>query len=188
LLAAVVATLAFTSANFQERLAQARNDIELSRAGNFSTSIGYRVALWDIGLHGIAERPFLGHGTGMAVKYFEKNVETYKGGVYKDLPAFHEHILHYHNDWIEIGMHVGALGLAVYAYLLWSWYKTFYLHRMTSLGAALVCFIFLCGVTDNLVFFRQTFYLLLILTAISIGWQKWNAPASPDLSCVRPGS
>ena len=104
---------------------------------------------------------------------------AYKGGIYKNLREFHDRILHYHNDWIEIGMHLGALGLAAYAYLLWSWYKTFSLHRMASLGAALVSFIFLCGVTDNLVFFRQTFYLLLVLTAIGIGWQKWNNMPSP---------
>ncbi|SFH54277.1 O-antigen ligase [Nitrosospira sp. Nsp14] len=184
LLAAAVSVFAYNSSNFQQRLAQAKDDIELSRAGNYGSSVGYRLALWDIGLHGIAERPLLGHGTGMAINYFEKNVETYKGGIYKNLREFHDDILHYHNDWIEIGMHLGALGLAAYAYLLWSWYKTFSLHRMASLGAALVCFIFLCGVTDNLVFFRQTFYLLLVLTAIGIAWQKWNnmpslGPAPP---------
>ncbi len=179
LLAAAVSVFAYNSSNFQQRLAQARQDVELSRTGNYGSSIGYRVALWDIGLHGIAERPLLGHGTGMAVNYFEKNVETYKGGIYKNLREFHDRILHYHNDWIEIGMHLGLLGLAAYAYLLWSWYKTFSLHRMASLGAALVSFIFLCGVTDNLVFFRQTFYLLLVLTAIGIGWQKWNNMPSP---------
>jgi O-antigen ligase len=178
LLSAVMGFFAYNSSNFHERLAQARNDIELSREGNFSTSIGYRLALWDVGLHGIAERPFLGHGTGMAVDYFKNNIETYKGGIYKDLPALHENILHYHNDWIELGMHIGALGLAAYAYLLWSWYKTFSLHRMTSFGAALVCFIFLSGVTDNLVFLRQTFYLLLVLTAICIAWQRWNEDAA----------
>ena len=186
LLAAAVSVFAYNSSNFQQRLAQARHDIELSRAGNYGSSVGYRLALWDIGLHGIAERPLFGHGTGMALNYFEKNVETYKGGAYKNLRDFHDDILHYHNDWIEIGMHLGALGLAAYAYLLWSWYKTFSMHRMASLGAALVCFIFLCGVTDNLVFFRQTFYLLLVLTAIGIAWQKWNNmpfpnPASPHL-------
>ena len=186
LLVAAVSVFAYNSSNFQQRLAQAKDDIKLSRAGNYGSSVGYRLALWDIGLHGIAERPLLGHGTGMAINYFEKNVETYKGGIYKNLREFHDDILHYHNDWIEIGMHLGALGLAAYAYLLWSWYKTFSLHRMASLGAALVCFIFLCGVTDNLVFFRQTFYLLLVLTAVGIAWQKWNnmpslGPAPPPL-------
>jgi len=184
LLAAAVSVFAYNSSNFQQRLAQARQDVELSRTGNYGSSIGYRLALWDIGLHGIAERPLLGHGTGMAVNYFEKNVETYKGGIYKNLREFHDRILHYHNDWIEIGMHLGLLGLAAYAYLLWSWYKTFSLHRMASLGAALVSFIFLCGVTDNLVFFRQTFYLLLVLTAIGIGWQKWNN--MPSLAAAPP--
>ncbi|HEV7930142.1 MAG TPA: O-antigen ligase family protein, partial [Nitrosospira sp.] len=70
LLAAILAAFAYNSSIFHERLAQARNDIDLARAGNFNTSIGYRLGLWDIGLHGIAERPLLGHGTGMAVPYF----------------------------------------------------------------------------------------------------------------------
>jgi O-antigen ligase len=180
LLMAAVSVFAYNSSNFQQRLAQARHDLELSRTGNYGSSVGYRLALWDIGLHGIAERPLFGHGTGMAINYFEKNVETYKGGIYKNLREFHDDILHYHNDWIEIGMHLGALGLAAYAYLLWSWYKTLSMHGMASLGAALVCFIFLCGVTDNLVFFRQTFYLLLVLTAVGIAWQKWNSMPFPD--------
>ncbi|MBA4141918.1 MAG: O-antigen ligase family protein [Nitrosospira sp.] len=170
----LVAIFAYNSPAFQERLEQARNDIELSKAGEYGSSVGYRLALWDIGLHGIAERPFSGHGTGMAVNYFNKTVETYKHGAYKDVRQFHDDILHYHNDWIEIAMHIGMLGLAAYAYLLWSWYKTLKLRQLTDLGAALICFIVLSGLTDNLVFFRQTIYLLLVVTAISIAWRKYH--------------
>ncbi len=69
-------------------------------------------------------------------------------------------------------MHIGMLGFAAYAFLLWSWFQTFKAHQLAILGAALVCFIFLSGLTDNLVFFRQTFYLLLVVTAIGISWHK----------------
>ncbi|WP_025039843.1 O-antigen ligase family protein [Nitrosospira briensis] len=166
----ILGVFASSSISFQERLVQARHDIELSTQGRYDTSLGYRIAIWDVGLHGIAESPFFGHGTGMAASYFDRTIETYKGGLYKELPNFIPTTYHYHNDWIEIGMQIGALGLMAYAYFLWSWFQTFKAHQLKILGTALVSFVFLSGLTDNLVFFRQTFYLLLIITAIGIGW------------------
>ena len=64
----------------QQRLAQVQSDIELSRQGKYDTSLGYRLAVWDVGLHGIAEKPLFGHGTGIPESYFEKTVKTYKDG------------------------------------------------------------------------------------------------------------
>ncbi len=169
-LTVILGVFAHSSTGFQERLVQARHDIELSTQGRYDTSLGYRLAIWDVGLHGIAESPFFGHGTGMAASYFDQTIGTYKGGLYKELPKFIPTTYHYHNDWIEIGMQIGALGLIAYAYFLWSWFQTFKAHQLKIPGAALVFFVFLSGLTDNLVFFRQTFYLLLIITAIGIGW------------------
>jgi O-antigen ligase len=169
-LTVIVGIFASSSTSFQERLVQTRHDIELSTQGRYDTSLGYRIAIWDVGLHGIAESPFFGHGTGMAASYFDQTIGTYKGGLYKELPKFIPTTYHYHNDWIEIGMQIGALGLIAYAYFLWSWFQTFKAHQLKIPGAALVFFVFLSGLTDNLVFFRQTFYLLLIITAIGIGW------------------
>ncbi|SFN73033.1 O-antigen ligase family protein [Nitrosospira briensis] len=170
-LIAVIAAFAYNSDSFHERLAKAENDIQLARAGTYSTSLGYRLAIWDVGLHGIAERPIFGHGTGMGASYFDKTVETYKEGIYKDLPQFLT-TYHYHSDWIEIGINIGALGFAAYAFFLWSWFKTLRAHCLAVLGGAFVCFIFLSGLTDTLVFFRQTFYLLLVVTATAVGWHK----------------
>lgn len=166
----ILGVFASSSTSFQERLVQARHDIELSTQGRYDTSLGYRIAIWDVGLHGIRESPFFGHGTGMAASYFDQTVGTYKRGLYKELSKFIPITYHYHNDWIEIGMQIGALGLMAYAYFLWSWFRTFQAHQLKILGSALVSFVFLSGLTDNLVFFRQTFYLLLIITAIGIGW------------------
>lgn len=167
----VMGFFAYSSASFQQRLIQAKSDIELSSRGKFDTSVGYRLAIWDVGLHGIKERPLFGHGTGMTIRYFDKTVETYKGGLYKDLPKF-LNTYHYHNDWIEIGMQVGALGLLAYAFFLWGWFQTLRAHQLTLLGAALMCFIVLFGLTDVLVISRQNLYLLLVITAIGVAWQK----------------
>ncbi|PTR10849.1 O-antigen ligase [Nitrosospira sp. Nsp5] len=162
---------AYGSDSFQQRLVQARSDIELSKQGKYDSSLGYRFAIWDVGLYGIGERPVLGHGTGMAAPYFDKTVETYKGGLYKDLPNFLK-TYHYHNDWIEIGMQMGALGMLTYAFFLWSWLRTLKAYQLGIPGAAFTCFIILFGLTDVLVIFRQNLYLLLVITAIGVAWQK----------------
>lgn len=167
----VIAVFAYSGTGFQQRLAQAQNDVELSRQGRYDSSLGYRLAIWDVGLHGIAERPWFGHGTGAPAPYFDKTVETYKDGRYKELPKFLK-TYHYHNDWIEIGMQVGMLGCLAYAFFLWSWFQTLKAYKLTALGAAFTCFILLFGLTDVLVILRQNLYLLLAITAIGIGWQR----------------
>jgi O-antigen ligase len=184
-LLAIGGFLAYSSDNFQQRLIQAKSDIDLTREQKFDSSLGYRLALWDVGLHGIVERPIHGHGTGMAASYFDKTVETYKNGIYKDLHKFAT-TYHYHNDWIEIGMQLGLVGVAAYAFLLWGWFQTLRIHKRTILGASLVCFFFLSGLTDTLVFYRRTFYLLLVVTAIAVGWQNAYGTASlPEENVTR---
>ncbi|WP_256210595.1 O-antigen ligase family protein [Nitrosospira multiformis] len=163
-----VSVFAYSSPSFHQRLIEAKQDIGSTEQGNYSSSVGYRFAMWDVGIHGISERPFFGHGTGMATRYFENTVDTYKGGIYRNLLQFHPTTYHYHNDWIEIGMHLGLLGLFSYFFFLFSWFKTFITHGEGTLGAALICFVFFCGLTDYLVFFRQTMYLLVVITALSI--------------------
>lgn len=167
----VAVVFAYSSPVFQARLIQIKSDIELLQQGNYSSSLGYRLAMWDVGLHGIAERPLSGFGTGMPEKYFEKTIATYKDGLYKDLPEFQE-TAHYHNDWIEIGMHIGVPGMLVLGFLLWSWYQAFNRNNLNLLGLGLISFIFLSGLTDTFIIFSRTPILLLIITAIAINWHK----------------
>jgi len=167
----VAVVFAYSSPVFQARLIQIKSDIELLQQGNYSSSLGYRLAMWDVGLHGIAERPLSGFGTGMPEKYFEKTITTYKDGLYKDLPEFQE-TAHYHNDWIEIGMHIGVPGILVLGFLLWSWYQAFHRNNLNLLGLGLISFIFLSGLTDTFIIFSRTPILLLIITAIALNWYK----------------
>jgi O-antigen ligase len=178
LLTVVIALFTYHSERLQERLVEARNDIAMSKMGSHSTSLGYRFALWDIGLQGIAKRPLVGYGTGMAVSYFDKNIDTYKNGLYKNLRKLHSLPLHYHNDWIEIGMHLGILGVLVYGYFLRSWYQTLSRNQAGVLGAILLCFILLSGLTDVPVFLRQNIYLLVVITAVGVVSSKINGMES----------
>jgi len=171
--ALIIVFFAYNGA-LQQRLVQLGADFELARQGKYDTSLGYRFAVWDVGLHGIAEKPLFGHGTGTPESYFEKKVMTYKGGIYKDLPKYME-TSHYHNDWIEIGMHLGAVGLLAFAFLLRSWFKTLKAYGFSVPGAALMCFIFISGLTDTFALYTKIVTLLLVVTAVAIVWQKKNS-------------
>ncbi|SDY69747.1 O-antigen ligase [Nitrosomonas sp. Nm33] len=170
-LTAVILLFAFSSNSFQERLIQILDSVELYQQGKYDTSLGYRLAIWDVGLHGIMQQPLVGYGTGKAGSYFEDTITTYKDGRYKDLPEYHE-TTSYHNDWIEIGMHVGVLGLLALACLLGGWFQTLRAYQLPILGATLVSFVFLSGLTDTFVLYSKIPTLLLVITAIAISWQK----------------
>ena len=167
----VIAGFTFSSSAFQERLVLAKEDMKQLQQGNYGTSMGYRLAMWDVGLDAIAKRPFLGYGTGNGEQYFDDAIETYKGGIYQGLPDFHS-TSHYHHDWIELGMHLGLLGMLVFAFFLWSWYRIFSAQKLPILGATLVCYIFLAGLSDTFMLYNRVPILLLTITAVMICWQK----------------
>ena len=173
LLALLTVTIIFAlnSTVFQERWVQAKSDFEWMQQGHYDSSLGYRIAMWDVGLHGIAERPLLGHGTGAAAGYFEKTIQSYKEGRYKDLPRFQE-TAHYHNDWIEIGMHLGLLGMSALVFLFWSWYRTFEKNCLAILGVGLMSYILVAGLADTFLIFSRTSLFLLMMTAIAMRWRE----------------
>jgi O-antigen ligase len=169
----VAGIFAYSSPVFQERLLLVKSDIELLQQGHYNSSLGYRLAMWDVGLHAIAERPLTGYGTGMPGRYFDTTIQTYKGGLYKDLPAFQK-TSHYHNDWIEIGMHVGISGMLALLFLYWGWYQAFKRSGLSILGAGLVTYIVLAGMTDAFLIFSRMPVLLLTITAFAMSSHKQN--------------
>lgn len=170
LTASLIGISAYHSSIFQERITQAQADIELSEQGENQTSVGQRRAFFEVGLYAITQRPWFGYGTGMAKKAFDENAETYEGGRYKDVASFHN--LHYHNDLIEMGVYLGVLGIAAYILLLWGWFQSFRVCGLDVLGAALISFIFLAGLSDEILIYGQIPSLLLVITAIAIVWQR----------------
>ena len=176
--ASLIGIFSYHSSVFQERVTQAQTDIELSDRGENQTSVGYRRAFLEVGLYAITQRPWFGYGTGMAKKAFDENAETYEGGRYKDVATFHN--LHYHNDLIEMGVYLGVLGIAAYILLLWGWFKTLRVRQMTILGATLVFFVFIAGLTDVFFFYGQIPSLLLVITSIAIIWGNMEQRYGPS--------
>ncbi|HUM72813.1 MAG TPA: O-antigen ligase family protein [Nitrosomonas europaea] len=170
---AMVILFATSSDIFHDRLQQAGTDLRSFQQGDYQTSVGYRLAMWDVGLHGIAEHPLLGHGSGMAKKYFDDSIITYKQGIYRNLPEFQE-TAHFHNELIEIGMHLGLLGILAFVFLLWCWFQIFRQNRMALLGSAIVCFICISGLTDTFLLYSGTPPFLLTVTAIAVCWRKYR--------------
>lgn len=170
----IVIVLIFSLNNdrFQQRLASAQDDIEFLQQEKFDTDLGYRLAIWDVGLFAIKQRPVFGYGTGMALSTYEKYVETYKDGRYKNLwrdPRFH-----YHNDLIEIGVFVGGLGFSAFIFLLWGWFQSLKARRLATFGAAFVCYVFLAGLTDIFLAYTGLPLLVIAISAVAIGWRKEN--------------
>lgn len=170
---AVVMLFAASSDVFHKRLEAVSSDLRLFQQGDYQTSVGYRLAIWDIGLHGLAEAPVLGHGSGMAKHYLANGFKSYKDGIYRDLPEFHE-AKHFHNELIEIGVHLGLLGISAFAFLLWCWFKTFEQCRMALLGGVIVSFIFLSGFTDTFLLYSKIPPFLLVVTAVMVCWQRYE--------------
>lgn len=157
---------------FQQRLASAKSDIKFLQQEKFDTDLGYRLAIWDVGLHAISQRPFFGYGTGMALSTYEKYVETYKDGRYENLwrdPRFH-----YHNDLIEIGVFAGGLGISAFIFLLWGWFRSLKECRLTTLGIVVVCYVFVAGLTDIFLAYTGLPLLVIAVSALAIGWQREN--------------
>lgn len=176
----IVTTIVFfaSSSNiFNDRLQQIGADLRSFQQGDYQTSVGYRLAMWDVGLHGVAEYPLLGHGSGMAEKYFDDSIITYKHGIYRNLPEFQK-TAHFHNELIEIGMHLGLLGVLAFVFLLWCWFQIFRQNRMILLGSAIVCFIFISGLTDTFLLYSRIPPFLLTVTAIAVCWRKYRE--APD--------
>lgn len=169
----LVLVFSWNSHALQKRIMLAEQDITLSQENNYNTSLGYRIAVWDIGLHGIMQRPLTGYGTGMAQGYLDRMAATYKGGIYRDTPKFAP-TSHFHNDWIDIGMRVGVPGMLVLAFLLWGWLQIFRNHGLTALGMSLAGLILIFGCTETLVVYRKILTFLLVVTALAVGWQRVN--------------
>jgi O-antigen ligase len=179
----MMGTFAYHSSAFQSRFSLIQTELVQSEQGENNSSTGERRALYEIGINAISQRPWFGHGTGMAQKSFGEVTESYQGGRFKSVVDMHH--LHFHNDLIEMGVHLGLLGISAYLFLLWGWFQSLRVRGLAVLGATLVCFIFMAGLTDVILIYGQIPSLLLVITAIGIVWQKEYGNLSREAEQLR---
>jgi O-antigen ligase len=120
LLAGAAALLFFTAAFFLSPTFHARVDQGIAEAEQFSagnparSSVGLRLEFWRNSLSLIGEAPVFGHGTGSYPTAYARLIEG-KGMEESRNP---------HNDWLHIGVQLGAMGivalLAFYGVAWWT--------------------------------------------------------------------
>ena len=101
LAALVLATVGLAPA--LERVEALLDDWALLGAGRYDTSLGLRVALWDIGLERAMEKPFLGHGPQSTTRLIAEGLESGYG--------IGTVFTHFHNGFLTALVETGAIGM-----------------------------------------------------------------------------
>lgn len=109
LTAAIAAVIAFFGFHIiSGRLDFLRADwIALGAQGDYDTSLGMRVALWDIGLKAFREMPLFGHGVGATQLLIKQG--------FQDQFGMDAGFNHFHNGFLTALVQAGALGAATLA-------------------------------------------------------------------------
>lgn len=79
----------------------------LGAQGNYSTSLGFRVALWDIGLKAFRETPWFGHGVGATQSLIRRG--------FRDQFGMDAGFNHFHNGFLTALVQAGILGAVTLA-------------------------------------------------------------------------
>lgn len=77
---------------------------DLQEFGDYSTSLGVRVALWHIGIDAVRHAPLLGHGQAATAHFISEAFRTQY--------ALDQAFTHFHNGFLTIAVEAGLLGVA----------------------------------------------------------------------------
>ncbi len=119
----------------------------LGTQGNYNTSLGFRVALWDIGLKSFRETPLFGHGVG-ATQYLIKQG-------FRDQFGMDAGFNHFHNGFLTALVQAGILGAVTLAAIF----------VVAARNAALV----LRNSADPIERFGATMIVIVVITYLTAG-------------------
>ncbi|MEK7494210.1 MAG: O-antigen ligase family protein [Patescibacteria group bacterium] len=148
------------------------NFAKLASLSEGSASLSNRMAVWNIALSGIAEKPLLGHGANNFEPYYLAQKNT--GAV--PLPATGETFDKPHNAYLEIAFSYGIVWLVAYLFLLWTIIRRAW--RAPALaGACIGYFVFLFFFFDTFASLLMFFFVAAYLFSSSSSEEN-NAIAS----------
>lgn len=152
----------FSSGIFSKRIEQTRIEVEKIRTGDLSGSIGLRLQMWKAAYLISKEKPL----TGLGSSYQSRLEELYNNDkkIDESLQKFKVH--HFHNQYIDIFVKYGLIGLTIYLYILT--YPILFslkngIKNHISLVGVVLVYIF-SGLTDVPVNYSQTIALYILLT------------------------
>lgn len=141
ILAGVFCGAYLLSPNFQNRISQGLSDIHNIQQGKLDNSWGYRVAMIEISLQNITQHPFIGNGIGDVKEAFRETLRKTSLKKY----SFLQNVLHVHNQYLQITMQTGIIGLFLFLAFLISLFfeaKKFRKGQRSIFYGVLVIFLF----------------------------------------------
>lgn len=155
--------LFYLSANVHLRVIATIRNIEQFFQGNAMTSIGLRLAFAKGSWHLIAERPWLGHGTGsFAMAYHTTGGPSLPGTAYLGDP---------HNSYLHLWVQLGLLGLMPFVvFLVWQLIQSGQLPAFEKflMQGLVISFAITCGTISA--FLRQravVFYVIMLIVGFA---------------------
>lgn len=157
-LVAMIGVFSFSS-QFQQRTLQAWEEARTSSPSHV-TSVGARVQVWHFAVDQIQERPWLGAGTGsypvLAARHF-------------DSPEMCATICpHPHNQFLFFLFELGLMGLAVFAWLIWTIVRQAWRHPMVhrALMLAFVAVMLVSNMTHSSFWLSTESHFFILFTAL----------------------
>ncbi|SFM62334.1 O-antigen ligase family protein [Marinobacter zhejiangensis] len=161
----IVSGLVAVGASMMEgRIQQTMNEYDAIAEGNYRGSIGVRLQLWLSARHLAADAPVLGHGG----EYRDALEELFEQGLIEE-SLYRFGANHFHNQYVDVLVKKGVLGLTALALLLLAAFKL----ALSSpsgdwrrYGGLVVSLLFVtAGLTDVPLLHAETIFLFLVLTA-----------------------
>lgn len=161
LTACIISTIGTSlfSDRINTRLERVQYDISQYNAGNSNTSIGTRLMLWESAFYIFKDSPIIGLGN----EYKEKRKQQVAEGKY---PERINIWVHNHNQYVEIAVTRGSLGLIslllLFVLSLYAIHQSSTTQEMKYLGYSIVISYLIFGLTDMPFKHHLTLYLYLV--------------------------
>lgn len=160
----------YLSPNFKNRMHHIEQDINKINNNNFNSSIGIRVGFWIITKEMFLESPILGVGTANHLVKMKEIVDN-------KLPYLNtnKHYVHFHNQYWEILVQLGIIGLFLFLYFLYSIIKINIInHEIQLLKIGLISVFSLGLFTDNLLWLNMTIMLFSFVVGLLLAQYKYE--------------
>lgn len=171
----VIISIAFTaytlSPNFKNRMHLIQKDINgILENNNFKTSIGIRAGFWIITKEMFLEDPLFGVGTA-------NHLNVMKATVDEKLPYLHanKRFVHFHNQYWEILVQLGIIGLSIFIYFLYSIANINIISNELQILKIGLLTVFMLGLlADNLLWLNMSIMLFSFILGILLAQNRYE--------------
>lgn len=159
------------SPNFKNRMNQIEQNVnQMVDKNNYHTSIGVRVAFWIISKEMFFDSPILGVGTA-------NHLNKMKEVINKELPYLktNKRFVHFHNQYLEILVQLGAIGLFIFLLFLYTIIKIKIIsYEMHLMKIGFISAFVLGMFTDNILWLNMTIMLFSFVLGLLLAQNKYE--------------